>query len=417
MQDLIKNVRDYFQGLYGTNASSLAPTDLFFAFEEAGQDILSSDFVLTPSDSSPNPAIVEEYASHLVDFSVQLDTDGSVEGRGDLSPTITGQYDQLLAGAQPGAGSDISAFLALKGRARLLFDGSRKNLHSTDLWPAALSPQFWFDDRDPSPWRTYSFTKGDSTGTDRDQPKPKIPMQLPLPRWRWRVITPEVRAKWALAEPPQPAPITPVSGRVKSAIAASSVLAAKGVAVEERVGVVEKMSAARMAGKSLRFHPELSPGRSVLFNQRVMRDAVRALPTQPVSSTELSMRFDYRIVEVRRPWLSAEFLNSANWFASGLPARSVAAGSYAGTAGRLDFVPVKFVVVKNLSITARWADEDRAFAAGDAASLGPFSLVYKRFENDTLSCPGLQIIAWFCQIMPPLPPFADPQLPAPSPHG
>src|SRR5262245_32308602 len=131
MQDLIENVRDYFQGLYGTNTSTLGPTDLFFAFEEAGQDILPSDFALTLADSSPNPAIVEEYVSHLVDFSVQLDTDGSVEGRGDLSPTVTGQYDQLLAGAQPSPGADIAAFLALKGRARLLFDGSRRNLHSS----------------------------------------------------------------------------------------------------------------------------------------------------------------------------------------------------------------------------------------------------------------------------------------------
>lgn len=68
------------------------------------------------------------------------------------------------------------------------------------------------------------------------------------------------------------------------------------------------------------------------------------------------------------------------------------------------------LVVKNVNITANWSQEDLARIQGTAAALGPFSLVNYKFNNGALSAPGMQIIAWVCQVMPALPPASDPAL-------
>jgi hypothetical protein len=102
-------------------------------------------------------------------------------------------------------------------------------------------------------------------------------------------------------------------------------------------------------------------------------------------------------------------LTDVNWYIPGLRAGDFASGTYENNDRRFAFVPDKFIAVKNLSISAQWSEEDRTFAK-NAASFGPFSLIEMKFENDTLISPGMQIFAWFCEIMPMLPPKSDPAL-------
>jgi hypothetical protein len=40
--------------------------------------------------------------------------------------------------------------------------------------------------------------------------------------------------------------------------------------------------------------------------------------------------------------------------------------------------------------------------------LGPFSLINSSFDKNELTAPGMQVIGWFCQVVPVLPPMADP---------
>jgi hypothetical protein len=70
-------------------------------------------------------------------------------------------------------------------------------------------------------------------------------------------------------------------------------------------------------------------------------------------------------------------------------------------------LPAKLLLVKELSIRAAWSEQDRTFAQ-NSASLGPFSLINSSFDKNELTAPGMQIIGWFCQVVPVLPPMADP---------
>ena len=138
-----------------------------------------------------------------------------------------------------------------------------------------------------------------------------------------------------------------------------------------------------------------------------LNTVVLNLPAQPVSSSNYVLSFDYCLVNLTRPWLSAPFLTAARWYIPGLKSGDCGGGRYESKAQPFAFLPAKFIVVKDLRISAQWSEEDRKYAQ-NSASLGPFNLTEKKFENDALTCPGMQVIAWLCQVMPVLPPVSDP---------
>jgi hypothetical protein len=154
---------------------------------------------------------------------------------------------------------------------------------------------------------------------------------------------------------------------------------------------------------------QLAQVNALRLRREAYTDVVVTLPEENVSSSNFSISFDYCLVNVARSWLSSTFLTAANWYASGSQNGAFAGGTYEGAPRPFAFLPAKFLVIKNLKISAQWSQEDRTYLQ-KSASLGPFALVNKSFEQEILTCPGMQIIAWFCQIMPQLPPCADPNL-------
>ena len=61
------------------------------------------------------------------------------------------------------------------------------------------------------------------------------------------------------------------------------------------------------------------------------------------------------------------------------------------------------LVIKNLQISG-WSSADLD-ALTQSASLGPFSFAGgKEVVSGTLTAPGLQVIGWVCDLVPPLPP-------------
>jgi 2-oxoglutarate dehydrogenase E2 component (dihydrolipoamide succinyltransferase) len=99
-------------------------------------------------------------------------------------------------------------------------------------------------------------------------------------------------------------------------------------------------------------------------------------------------------------------LNAANWYIPGLQSGDCGGGKYESSALPFAFLPAKFIVVKDLNITAKWSEEDRKYI-NNSASFGPF-WVETESNSNTLKHPGMQIIAWLCQVMPVLPPVSDP---------
>src|SRR5262249_54307688 len=96
LNDLINNIYDYFQKKYGSDTGNLGPGSLFLAFEKLGTNLSASDFKLQPTDTDFNLGVVQQHGSGLVDFVAQLDPEGFILPRGDLSPTVSGQYSLLL---------------------------------------------------------------------------------------------------------------------------------------------------------------------------------------------------------------------------------------------------------------------------------------------------------------------------------
>ena len=58
---------------------------------------------------------------------------------------------------------------------------------------------------------------------------------------------------------------------------------------------------------------------------------------------------------------------------------------------------------------ASWSESDTQHAQ-NAIALGPFALAEGKFENSTLSCDGMQAIAWIFGPLPRLPANPDPTL-------
>ena len=100
-----------------------------------------------------------------------------------------------------------------------------------------------------------------------------------------------------------------------------------------------------------------------------------------------------------------------NWYVPGYSSASFSNGTGIGDNGLLPVLTSGFVAIRNLSISSKWSAQDLAVAQGSAA-FGPFSLVGRTYDanSGTLSCPGIQIIGWFCTALPTLPPLTDPAL-------
>jgi hypothetical protein len=453
MIDLIQNLYDSLQEKFGTPGDNVGPGGLFLAFERLGIGLSANDFKLQPTDSAFNPAIATQHESTLVNFVPQLDSDGFILPRGDLSPTVTGQYGQILStagyGVQPASDAALTAFLQSKGAALRTLDESKLSAGlAQSYWTASFVPAVWYDDQDKTIWQTYSSSTGESS-SPAAPPAPTPPIRIQR-KWSWRVVTPEAAPDIAAIRTLQ---AVPANQRFASDILLTAVAARPQVlAAETTAQVIAPAAMARTASSAtmasvqsptsrLAIRPVTSvtslrassvrastvataelPAERVAIPERVgtamrlnpltatnaaLSSVVLNLPTQPTSSMSFEISFKYCVASVARPWLSSDFLTAVNWYMPGLQSGALAQGTYAKAAQRFGLLPAKLLVVKELSIRAQWSEQDCTFAQ-NSASLGPFSLLNSSFDRNELTAPGMQIIGWFCQVVPVLPPMADP---------
>jgi hypothetical protein len=138
---------------------------------------------------------------------------------------------------------------------------------------------------------------------------------------------------------------------------------------------------------------------------------------QPVAAATVNLSFDHCIVTLQYPWFPQVFLMDRGWYVPGYVKGSFSNGTGNGDTGYLPVLAGGFVVIRNLKISGQWTNQDLAAVQGSAA-FGPFSLIGRSYDahTGTLSCPGMQIIGWFCEALPVLPPNSDPALsPATAP--
>jgi hypothetical protein len=144
-----------------------------------------------------------------------------------------------------------------------------------------------------------------------------------------------------------------------------------------------------------------------VMNRQLLELRKRSKP-QAVTSRSLKISFQYCLVTARRPWLSGGFLTARNWYIPRVQAGEIASGTGQGD-GLFEVIPTAALCIRNLTIEAKWSAEEKV-TLQNFSKFGPFSLVGKTLSENSLHCPGTQIVGWIFEPMPLLPPNSDPLL-------
>lgn len=138
----------------------------------------------------------------------------------------------------------------------------------------------------------------------------------------------------------------------------------------------------------------------------------------------MKIEYDFTTVTIDRPWMNLTLLSLPNWSLEGVPPGGISMGSTdakSETDEMWPLLPTAFIAVRNVQITANWSKQDMAnidkAIKGDAnVSLGPFSLsgstdwsskksdFHSVLQGNTITVPGVHIIAFMCHHIPYSPP-------------
>jgi hypothetical protein len=143
-------------------------------------------------------------------------------------------------------------------------------------------------------------------------------------------------------------------------------------------------------------------------------------------SSTLSIAYDFTTVAINRTgWLDASLLSLQHWDMADMYAPGgVSQGpGNDNSKAAWPLLPVSFIAIKNLSITAQWGHQDsdriqKSINAGGSIGFGPFSLggnyshsstndhYRATFDGSTVHVGTVQVIGWVSQILPFAPPAA-----------
>jgi hypothetical protein len=131
------------------------------------------------------------------------------------------------------------------------------------------------------------------------------------------------------------------------------------------------------------------------------------LPTRPVSdeTSGLSISFKFCRVNIDRKWLKLALLSTRNWYMFNTLIGEYSTGNSDINPGIFPLLPVSFIAICDLKITANWSKTDLV-NIDQAVSFGPFDVRNRTLNQNTLEIQGLQIIAWISKLTPSLPPAA-----------
>lgn len=142
--------------------------------------------------------------------------------------------------------------------------------------------------------------------------------------------------------------------------------------------------------------------KQIMINQLVKKDA----PVEPVKTNGFTINFKYCIVNITRHWLDDNFIHNNDWYVPHTPKGQLTTRDDTGM--RLTKLPISFVAVKDLVIQADWSADD-VTNAQNATDFGPFE-ISSGISNNSISHSGVQVMGWFLQDMPLMPPIGPPQI-------
>ncbi|UNO40494.1 hypothetical protein [Streptomyces sp. MST-110588] len=136
----------------------------------------------------------------------------------------------------------------------------------------------------------------------------------------------------------------------------------------------------------------------------------------------LKVSFQYCLCTISRPWLDGTLFSTPHWKTSQYDPGTISTGKRDQSGTALPMLPVSFLCLRNVSITADWHKSDsenanRAAKFDSEVTWGPFKLAgYSQndesrshhmradWDGSTLTQKGLQIVGWLHSIVPYCPP-------------
>lgn len=113
-----------------------------------------------------------------------------------------------------------------------------------------------------------------------------------------------------------------------------------------------------------------------------------------------SVRIEYLLVGLRRPWLHPMLFETSDWYLSGQDAGFCSSGSLAANAGVMPLLTTGLLLGRNVDVSADWSAADASMlnsarSAGQPVSLGPFLLSAPGDADSTL-----HVIGWTSDLVP-----------------
>jgi hypothetical protein len=427
LEAIFRPLNDFFVNNFGPARD--AP--ILFRFARIPRGFVDADFAapLQP-ESGPSLAVTRELLSSVVDGIPRLDPDGRTVW------LQTSQFSELYRDEMVGPsipsqlGEDIDsqartdAFNAAKASALALWEGAKAAsvIDGPGVWVrlSTGTPAQWWDKSDKAVWVSRTFqVQGASVAP---APPGSTPDQLLRMKTKDEVLRPLLLAQAArftassaparaatpsLNKAPSGATkqlAQPLISAVLSRESASGVTASRVTAVRAPATWTVDPSILVTPAPNVGLHDDLwFQLQSVPARHRweIQGALAEAAPTQSVSTPNVSISFDYCVVNIERPWLHAAFLDDPSWRVPGRARGALSANDGHGVPALV----VGFVAVKQLRIQAPWTPEDVS-NLGQSVQFGPFNCD-SQVVNGAISHDGIQIIGWLLQDLSELPPQGD----------
>jgi hypothetical protein len=428
--DLLQKVYDLFSSVYASTASDQA----FLAFETLGIPISDGMFKLDPSD--PNGALLAPLAVErlsVIANEVPLIKNGSISR---AMNTVDGTINLIIQASEPASANALTALGATKLDAGTKFGatlGSMDGVPDHRFHPVYASPTDWYVSSAAANWTPHSVGDHQTTGTTPPPtPPPAPPKNVIIHPPVWRVVPQSMQ--YALRQPVAVQhPLYAMAAAAPQAVSQPAkafhpmmMQAHFGVAAAAQSHVSLAGETAFAAAKPVAASPAIWAGlpkpaisvqpAHVVAAPLQLTQATAALNAsttpQQVITSSIDISFDHCIVMLNRPWFPDTLLMLRNWYVPDYSRGDISNNPAGGPTGLMPVLTTGFVAIRNLKISAQWSQQDLTNVQG-SAGFGPFSLVGSSFDakSGTLSCPGVQIVGWFCAALPVLPPVSDPALP------
>ncbi|HEY6083623.1 MAG TPA: hypothetical protein VIU45_09210 [Chitinophagaceae bacterium] len=438
LAELIQNIRQFFLGQYN---GSLDGSMSFLAFEPLGLMISPDDF---KHNGSFDPTVAQQEVSLMVDVVPAI----SDIFEPDATNKISDQYGELTGDGNNLRGSlmfydqhvapevtdqYLALFANLKSTAQKRFGQSAEQASvlnpSAQIAACNANPADWYD-KDSPIWQKKTFQETHSAPV----PTPasgKLDFVWKLnPNAAVMSNNSHVKAvllnhpgiltiKQADLQPaaaktiPAPVPATSVPKNIVPPSAADTQPILKEAEtvppVKPEPGLMINKTNYPVLRSTLPFSQMVNVNRVIGLNTNIV--------TQPVNSSRFTIDLSYSLVRIERDWIYRPLLDKAQlWYGLATKAGDYSTGENSpANKGLMRCIPKAMIVVKDLAISATWSEDDKRSAA-TSYGFGCFNISnsppISASTNNQLVVPGIQIIAWICEVLPKLPLNDDPGMAA-----